>query len=70
MLAKDERRPLFTASDAKTGTGINATPFIEAMSPHHKVADGPAAHAMPSATDPREGIRARIYPSPTLTAVA
>jgi hypothetical protein len=59
MLAKDERM---------TGIGINATPFIEAMSGYTNSAM--AAHAMPSATDTREGIRARIYPGRTLTVVA
>jgi hypothetical protein len=38
MLAKDGRRPTFTVSDAKTGIGTNATPFIEAMSDYYKVA--------------------------------
>jgi hypothetical protein len=36
MLAKDER---------KTGIGINATPFIEAMSAYNNVRDGRTRHA-------------------------
>jgi hypothetical protein len=36
MLAKDER---------KTGIEINTTPFIQAMSAHHKVGDGRTRHA-------------------------
>jgi hypothetical protein len=54
MLAKDER---------KTGIGTNTTPFIEAISAHHKVGDGRTRHA--SATG-----RARIYPGRPLTVVA
>jgi hypothetical protein len=36
MLARDERRPVLAAGDAKTGTGMNTTTFIEAMSAYHK----------------------------------
>jgi hypothetical protein len=30
MLGRDEPRPVLTAGDAKTGTGMNATTFVEA----------------------------------------
>jgi hypothetical protein len=30
MLGRDEPHPVLTAGDAKTGTGMNATTFVEA----------------------------------------
>jgi hypothetical protein len=41
MLGRDQPHPVLTAGDAKTGTGMNAATFVEAISVYHKVADGP-----------------------------
>jgi hypothetical protein len=59
MLAKDQR---------KAGIGINATPFIEAMSAYHKVGDGRTRHAERHGCPRRHS--SRTYPGRALTVVA
>jgi len=70
-LTGNKRRPILTADEAKSGTRMNATMFIEKTSAHHKGADGrvPACVTIDAMDEP-EGIRARTYLNRTSAIVA